>query len=97
MPVYIVGELEVADPEPFGRYLEQVTATVERYGGRYVAAGQITDVLEGDLQAQAAAIIAFDSRRQARAWYDSPDYRAIRGLRQSSGRTSVVLLEPAAI
>lgn len=95
MATFVVGELQVTDPEPFSRYLERVTATVERYGGRYVAAGQVVDVLEGDFRPHAAAVIAFDRCEDARRWYESEEYRAIRGLRQSSGRTSVVVVEQA--
>ncbi|MGH9187893.1 MAG: DUF1330 domain-containing protein [Acidimicrobiales bacterium] len=65
---------------------------MEQLGGRIHVIGPVT-VLEGDAHPSVAAVIEFDSADAATSWYDSPEYREIRGLRQSSGRTSVLLID----
>jgi uncharacterized protein (DUF1330 family) len=37
MPVYLIIDVAVIDPEVYAEYVEQVPAVVERYGGRYLA------------------------------------------------------------
>ncbi len=40
-------------------------------------------------------VIEFPDRAAARAWFDDPDYQAIRGLRQSVSETDILLVEGA--
>ena len=48
MKVYIVADITVHDPETYQKYVEQVPATVTKYGGRYlVRAGKVTGGAEG--------------------------------------------------
>lgn len=93
MAAYVIGELDVHDPTRLAEYLEKVPATVERYGGMFLAAGAVAAVLEGEFRPTQAAVIAFTTVDDARRWYDSEDYRAIRELRWSSGPSSVALLD----
>ena len=39
MPGYIIAEVEITDPAGFEEYRKQVSATIEKYGGRYVVRG----------------------------------------------------------
>ena len=41
-------------------------------------------------------VIGFDSVEKARAWYDSPDYAAIRPFRQSSTKSRIFIAEGVA-
>ncbi|MGH9187299.1 MAG: DUF1330 domain-containing protein [Acidimicrobiales bacterium] len=92
MPSYVIGTIEITDPAPLEAYGAKVGPIIERFGGRIHVIGPVT-VLEGDADPTVAAIIEFDSAADATRWYDSPEYGAIRGLRQSSGRTSVLLVD----
>lgn len=92
-PVFVVGTTEVTDPTTFDQYVERVAGTIERYGGRICLAGHST-VLEGDTSPTVAAVIEFPDAISAATWYDSPEYSEIRPLRQASGTSTVVLLEP---
>jgi uncharacterized protein (DUF1330 family) len=49
-------------------------------------------VLEGDWQPR-LVIIEFASAAQARAWYDSPEYRPLRELRQRCADTNLVVVD----
>jgi uncharacterized protein (DUF1330 family) len=93
MPGYIIGTLAVEDPETFAEYLEKVPVVIAQYGGTYLAAGPVNARLEGQVNPNIAAIIRFDSVEEAARWYDSAEYRAIRGIRLRSGSGSVLLVE----
>ena len=92
---YVICDIEVTDPEAYDGYKKLSGPSVERHGGRYLARGGATHVLEGDWDPQRAVIIAFDSVQAARDWYDSPDYRAAREARAGAARASFLLVEGA--
>src|SRR5947209_7203636 len=79
---YIIADVEITDPEEYKRYTQQTPGTVERYGGKFVVRGGQPETLEGDWQTKRIVIIEFPSVEQAKAWYDSPEYSAIKGIRQ---------------
>lgn len=47
MAVYVIADIEVLDRPSFEEYRELVPATIASYGGRYLARGGDTEVLEG--------------------------------------------------
>ena len=91
MPAYVVAQVKISNPDAMGSYASQVTAVTESYGGRYLWAGPGVENLEGDWHPDGVAIIEFPSREAAQRWYDSPEYAAVKGLRQEAGPTSMVL------
>ena len=48
MAAYLIADITVQNPEVFAEYRKQVPATVEKYGGRYLARGGAHEALEGD-------------------------------------------------
>lgn len=92
MSGYVIGMTELTDPGRMGEYQQRVPAVVERYGGRFLAAGPVVGVLEGDANPHAAVVIAFDSVDDAKCWYESDDYGAIRPLRLEGGASTVLLV-----
>ncbi|MGH9135792.1 MAG: DUF1330 domain-containing protein [Acidimicrobiales bacterium] len=95
MASYVVGTIEISDQQKLAEYGGQVGPIIERHGGRILTIGPVT-VLEGDANPHMAALIEFPTAADAAVWYDSDDYGAIRGLRQSAGRTSVLLVDAPA-
>ena len=93
MPAYVVIDVEVIDPETYERYKPLAPPVIAAYGGRYLARGGRTDVLEGDWAPTRAVILEFPSLERARAWWESPEYAAAKALRQSSTRTRMVVVE----
>ena len=63
------------------------------FGGRFVARGGNTDVLEGDWNPNRLVILEFPNAERARQWYDSPEYAAAKALRQATSTGSLVLIE----
>ncbi len=67
--------------------------TVEKYGGKFLVRGGQVQTLEGDWKPRRIVVTEFPSIEQARRWYDSEEYRALRALRSRTARGSVVLVE----
>jgi uncharacterized protein (DUF1330 family) len=93
MKAYLVAAETVHDEELFAEYRKQVVATVDAFGGRFIARGGKQTVLEGQCQNPRTVIIEFPTREAAEAWYKSPDYQKIIGLRLKSTNGSLVVLD----
>lgn len=93
MTAYVIAQIEITDPERYAQYVQQVPATIARYGGRYLARGGKAEALEGELPARRIAIVEFDSYERAKEWHESEDYRGPKLLRQGASISSLVLVE----
>jgi uncharacterized protein (DUF1330 family) len=96
-PAYVISESDaIADLTAIKKYGERVPETLSPFNGRYhfVVAGGKAQSLDGEAP-QGIVVIAFDSAEQARAWYDSPAYQAIKPIRQSAVKGRMFLVEGA--
>ena len=48
MPAYVVVNVRVKDPARYADYIKMAPASILAHGGRYIARGGKTEVLEGD-------------------------------------------------
>jgi uncharacterized protein (DUF1330 family) len=95
MTAYLIAVETVHDEAMFAEYRKQVIATLEAFGGRFVARGGKLTVLEGEWLHPRTVIIEFPSRDAAEAWYKSPDYQKVIGLRLKSTSGNLVILDGA--
>jgi uncharacterized protein (DUF1330 family) len=107
--VYLVAIIEIEDPENYQAYgkawKSKIGAApspqeifVERYGGETIVISDAPEVLEGEWKGR-LVVLKFPDNETARAWYDSPEYRAIRGLRMAYSTTAMSIhpaFDPAA-
>lgn len=93
MPAYVVAEIEVEDPARYEEYKKLAPAAIAAYGGRYVARGGRTEVLEGPWSPKRLVIVEFPSLERAREWWDSPEYAPAKGLRQACSRAKMIVVE----
>ncbi len=92
-PAYYVAEFEVTDPEGMKPYSANVESTFIPYGGHFIVRGGQTISLEGAAPKRRRVVIEFESIEKAQAWYNSPEYTALRKIRQRSAKTDVYLVE----
>ncbi len=91
---YVIVDMDVTDPDRFAAdYVPLSGPSVEVAGGRYLARGGETVVLEGDRQPHRTVLIEFESVEAAKAWYDSPGYREARAAREASATASFIVVE----
>ena len=93
MPAYVIVDIEVKDPERYEVYRAKAPATIAQFGGRYLVRGGNPQTLEGDWHTNRIAMLEFESVEQAKRWWDSPEYRAIRGDRQESTNSRMIVVE----
>ncbi len=93
MPAYVIANVEVTDAVAFGEYLKAAPATVAAHGGTYVARRGAVEVLEGDWAPTRLTILKFDGVGQAKAWYESPDYRPLREIRKKATKSKILIVE----
>lgn len=96
MSAYVIVDIEVIDSETYQAYIEMAPPTLAQYGGRYLARGGTTEVLEGSWTPHRLVILEFDDLARAKAWLNSAAYRPARALRQRSARSNMVVIEGAA-
>ncbi len=75
---YYIAEFEPTVPGAIQPYSASVESTFRPFGGRFIVRGGGVELLEGMPPSGRLVIIAFDSVDQARAWYNSPAYEAIK-------------------
>ncbi|GAB4503031.1 MAG: DUF1330 domain-containing protein [Anaerolineales bacterium] len=93
MSAYVIVDIEVTDPQGYQEYVKLAPATVQLYGGRYLARGGHNETLEGDWQAKRLVILEFETLERAKAWLNSPEYAPARALRHQYARTNMVVVE----
>ena len=86
---------EVHDPEAMADYVARVTTTVSQYGGEYLVVGGPWQAVEGDWRPTSPVLIRFDSMAAARAWYDSPDYAALKAQRLRATTGDAIFMDSA--
>jgi len=93
MTAYVIADVEVTDPAAYEEYRKLVPATIEKYGGKYLARGGATETKEGAWKPARFVILEFPSMDQAKRWYDSPEYTPARAIRQRASKSKVLFVE----
>ncbi len=93
MAVYAVVNIRITDPDRYAEYREQAPPTIARYGGKYLARGGKTEVLEGEWTPQRLVILEFESMERFHEWYNSPEYAPLKRLRGETTLSDFVVIE----
>jgi len=93
MAAYVIADVNVTNPELFKKYSEQVPATVEQYGGKYLIRGGEVEKAEGDWGPTRVVVIEFENMCMLQKWYSSHEYSGPLRIRQQSADTNVLFLE----
>ena len=93
MSAYVIVQVDVKDPERYEAYKSMVPPTLEKFGGRFIVRGGKTHTMEGDWAPKRFVMVEFPSVEQAKAWWDSPEYRAARDLRWATAESQLIIAE----
>jgi uncharacterized protein (DUF1330 family) len=85
--------IEVLDKEKYDAYRPMAAKAIEKYGGKYMVRGGAFEVLEGSWTPTRLVVFEFSSVEQAKTWYNSPEYREARSIRQGAARVHMVVVE----
>jgi uncharacterized protein (DUF1330 family) len=93
MPAYVIVNIDVHDRIVYEEYKRLTPASIAKYGGKYLARGGATEILEGDWTPKRFVILQFESVARAKEWLNSPEYAPARNLRHQSATTEMILTE----
>jgi uncharacterized protein (DUF1330 family) len=93
VPAFVIANITIVDPVRYEDYRRMVPATLVPFGGRFVARGGQTEVLEGEWRPSRLVLLEFPSVERARAWWNSPEYAEARALRQATSTGTLIILE----
>jgi uncharacterized protein (DUF1330 family) len=93
MSAYVVVNIEVTDPDRYAEYIKAAPPSIAQYGGRYLARGGTTEILEGQLQPKRFVILEFKTYDDAKAWWASQEYSGPKAIRQSASITDMVVVQ----
>ena len=93
MSGYLIGTIDIKNPEAYKEYLAKVTDIVEKFGGEYlVRAGEYT-VMEGKWDYSRNVVIKFPSYEKALEWYNSEEYKPIKQIRLENSKSNQIILK----
>ena len=93
MSAYVVVQVDIKDPARYEDYRKLVPASLEKYGGKFLVRGGKTHTMEGGWAPKRFVLVEFPSVEQAKAWWDSPEYRAARDLRWATSDSQLIIAE----
>jgi uncharacterized protein (DUF1330 family) len=93
MAAYVIADIEIHDSTGFEEYRRLVPATIAAHGGRYLARGGATEVLEGSWSPKRCIIVEFPDMQRFKAWWSSPEYEPLRVIRQRTTRSHIVVTQ----
>lgn len=93
MPGYVIANVDVHDPDGYRAYVDAVPATIQAFGGRYLARGGQTETLEGDWNPSRLVIVEFPTYEDAKAWHASAEYAPVLAIRQAHSTGQIVVTE----
>lgn len=95
-PAYVIFHTIIHDQEAMAPYLASAMGTVAPFGGRRLLMGGPATAVEGEAPEGLTVILEFPSRAAAEAWYASPEYQAIVGIRLGASKSDAYLVEAVA-
>jgi uncharacterized protein (DUF1330 family) len=93
MAAYIVVDCEVTDPARYEDYKKLAPEAIAKHGGRYLARGGQTAMLEGEWRPNRVVILEFPSLDAARKFYTSVEYTAARRARAGAAKMDIIAVE----
>jgi len=93
MAAYVISEVEMRDLAAMEAYRALAAQTIAQYGGRYLARGGATELVEGGPPAKTIIMVEFPSMARAREWYASPEYAEALKLRETALERRLMFVE----
>jgi uncharacterized protein (DUF1330 family) len=92
MAGYFVANYTITNLGEYKEYLAAVGPTLEAHGAENIVIDRDSELLEGSA-GQVTVVLRFATKAAAEAWYESPEYQAIRHLRTDNTEGIGVIAE----
>jgi len=91
---YWIARVDVHDPERYKLYVAGAAAAFKRFDANFLVRGGVVTELEGVSRAR-NVVIEFESVKQARECYNSPEYQEALKHRQAASDSELLIVEGA--
>ena len=92
MSAYFIASYRITDPAGYEPYVPAVMPTILASGCEVIAADYTSQVIEG-APGEVTVILKFASKAAGLAWYNSPEYQAIKHHRIDNSEGTAVLVD----
>jgi uncharacterized protein (DUF1330 family) len=92
MAGYFVANYTITNLDGYKAYLAAVGPTLEAHGAENIVIDRDSELLEGSA-GHVTVVLRFATKSAAEAWYESPEYQAIRHLRTDNTEGVGVIAE----
>ena len=92
MSCYFIANITIYDREEYKRYEDGFDGVFARYEGKVVVVDDLPTTLEGQWPYTRTVVIRFPDEREARRWYESPEYQTLVRHRWSAAKADIVLV-----
>lgn len=93
MPAYVIAHIDVKDPVQYQDYIKMSPISIAKFGGRFIARGGKTEVLEGNWVPKRLVLLEFPSVERAQEWWASEEYAPAKALRQATSYGELVIID----
>jgi uncharacterized protein (DUF1330 family) len=90
---YVVVQVDVTNPQQYAEYTKLSPGIIAKFGGRFIARGGRTALLEGPPAASRVVVVEFPSFERAQEFYASAEYQAAKKVRAGAATAQFVLVE----
>ena len=95
MPAYIIGQINITDPDKYQEYARLAAPVTQKYGGRFLVRGGAKTVLEGKVPFARIVVTEFPDVETAKRFYRSVEYQAAREKRLGAADFNMMVVEGA--
>jgi uncharacterized protein (DUF1330 family) len=92
MAGYFVANYTITNQAEYKEYVAAVGPTLTAHGAENIVVDRESELLEGSA-GQVTVVLRFATKAAVEAWYESPEYRAIRRLRTDNTEGVAVIAE----
>ena len=93
MSAFVIADITVNDPERYEDYKKLAPPAIAAYGGKYLARGGKSEILEGNWEPNRIIILEFESLETAKKFINSPEYSEARALRHKTAASNMIVVE----
>ncbi len=93
MKGYVIGLINVQNPDAYKEYTGLGPSSLEPYGGHFIVRAGQHQFLEGDVAANRVVLIEFDSYEKALEWYNSDNYQAAKFKRLAASTGNLIVAQ----
>lgn len=90
---YVIANVDVQNPEAYEEYKRLSSIAMKANGAEVCIRGGAVEVLEGDWSPRRVVMLKFPSMEKARAFYESPEYKAAIAARQGIAIMKMIVVE----